>query len=295
MTGHKRTLALIDLPAELAEKYERMRSAIRPLRRVAVAFSAGVDSTVVLKVAADVLGREHVVAVTASSDSLAAADYADALVLARELDILHAVIETSEFQNPNYTANPTNRCYHCKTTLYDHLSEFVRAHDLDHVLCGINADDLSDYRPGIQAAREHGVIAPAADAGLTKDDIRRLAAALNLTVHDKPASPCLSSRVPYGQEVTPAKLRMIEAAETFLKGHGFRVNRVRHHELSDSGDAGGALARIEVPAGEIRRLTTPSLYLLVVDAFLALGYRRVEVDSKGFRSGSLNELIQIGQ
>jgi uncharacterized protein len=268
-----------------------MRAIIDALRRVAVAFSAGVDSTLVLKVAADVLGRENVVAVTASSDSLAAADFADALDLSKLLDIPHEVIETDEFQKRAYTENPTNRCYHCKTTLYDHLASFIKVRGLDHVICGINADDLSDYRPGIQAAREHGVIAPAADAGLTKSDIRYLARALDLPVHDKPASPCLSSRVPYGQEVTPGKLRMIERAEELLKQQGFPVNRVRHHDLSHSDHP---LARIEVPATDIARLTSYELFSRMSVEFQRLGYRSVEVDRRGFRSGSLNEVIQIG-
>jgi len=268
----------------LDEKYARLREILRELESVAVAFSAGVDSTLVLKVAIDVLGAEKVVAVTGRSDSLALAEFEAACELARSVGAEHVVIDTDEFDNPNYTSNPKNRCYFCKTTLYQHLARFIRERGLAAIVNGINADDLGDYRPGIEAASEFGVHCPAAEAGLTKDDLRELSQRLGLLTFDKPASPCLSSRVPYGDAVTPEKLRMIEKAEKFLHGLGFRVCRVRHHD---------ALARIEVPVEEIPRLTDPLTAARVEAHLRSLGYKEVEVDPRGFRSGSLNEPIQV--
>lgn len=269
----------------LDEKYERLRSILRGLERVAVAFSAGVDSTLVLKVAVDVLGSENVVAVTGRSDSLAQAEFEAARRLARQVGAEHVVIDTNEFANPDYVANPVNRCYFCKTTLYEHLDRFVQERGLRAVINGINVDDYDDFRPGIQAAHEHGVRCPAAEAGLTKSDIRALSLRLGLPTHDKPASPCLSSRIPYGEAVTPEKLRMIERAEAFLHELGFRVCRVRHH---------GDLARIEVPPEHVEMLTEAETRRRIDERFRALGYAYVTIDLRGFRSGSMNEVVTLG-
>ncbi len=217
----------------LDEKFAHMQAILRDLESVAVAFSAGVDSTLVLKVALDVLGPENVIAITGRSDSLARDEFDQAVALASSVGAEHVVLDTDEFQNPNYTSNPTNRCYFCKTTLYDHMTRLLRERGLKHIVNGINVDDLGDYRPGIQAAREHAVRCPAAEAGLTKSDVRELSRQLGLPTFDKPASPCLSSRVPYGQAVTPEKLRMIEAAEKFLHSLGIRECRVRHYQYRD--------------------------------------------------------------
>jgi uncharacterized protein len=209
-----------------------MQAILRELESVAVAFSAGVDSTLVLKVALDVLGPDNVIAVTGRSDSLARDEFDQAVELATSVGAEHVVLDTDEFQNPNYTSNPANRCYFCKTTLYDHIARLIRDRGLKHIVNGINVDDLGDFRPGIQAAREHEVCCPAAEAGLTKADVRELSRRLGLPTFDKPASPCLSSRVPYGQAVTPEKLRMIEAAEKFLHSLGIRDCRVRHYRTA---------------------------------------------------------------
>lgn len=279
--------ATIDQPnATLDEKLERMRGILRELKRVAVAFSAGVDSTFVLKVALDTLGAENVLAVTGRSDSLAGDEYVQAAELARRLSARHVVIETQEFSDPNYLANPTNRCYYCKTELYEKMGPVLAAHGLSATISGVNADDLGDYRPGLAAASEHRVRAPAAEAGLTKAEIRELSQRLGLPTFDKPASPCLSSRVQYGETITPEKLRRIERAEAFLRELGYRECRVRHHDT---------LARIEVPAERVGELADPALRAKIDAAFREFGYQYVTLDLRGFRSGSMNEVIAFGR
>lgn len=269
----------------LDEKYAQLRQILRDLESVAVAFSAGVDSTLVLKVAIETLGAKNVVAVTGRSDSLARAEFDDAGALAASLGAEHIVLDTDEFENPNYLSNPTNRCYFCKTTLYTHLERFIAERGLKAIVNGINADDLGDYRPGIEAAREYGVRCPAAEAGLTKADTRELSRELGLPTFDKPASPCLSSRVQYGEHITPQKLRMIEAGEAFLHEMGIRQCRVRHHDN---------LARIEVPPEFIPMLADPAQAARVDAYFRSLGYQYVALDLRGFRSGSMNEVLPLG-
>ncbi len=271
-------------PDGLDRKFEQMKDIIRSLERVAVAFSAGVDSTLVLKVAVDVLGSENVTAVTGKSDSLAQAEFDHAVELADLVGAEHVVIETDEFDNPDYLANPTNRCYFCKTTLYEHLGGFIEERGIKAVINGINADDQGDWRPGIQAAAEHNVRAPAAEAGMTKQDIRDLSKRLGLPTFDKPASPCLSSRVQYGEPITPQKLRMIESCEAFLHELGFGECRVRHHDK---------LARIEVPPDRIAELAEPELRARIDEHFRSVGYQYVALDIRGFRSGSMNEVIPL--
>lgn len=273
--------------AALAAKFDAMRRRLAELESVAVAFSAGVDSTFVLKVAQDVLGRDRVLAVTGRSASVPRAELAEAREIAESLGAEHVFLDIDEFADPRYTANPTNRCYYCKTTLYAHLGELLRTRRITWVVNGTNADDLGDWRPGLVAATEHRVIAPLAEAGLTKQEVRELSATLGLPTFDKPASPCLSSRIPYGQEVTPEKLRAVEAGERFLKEtFAIRECRVRHF---------GAFARIEVPPallGEIERAENSAG---IAAHFRTLGFERVEIDPRGFRSGSLNEVIAFGQ
>lgn len=271
---------------DIDQKLDRMEALVRPLERVAVAFSAGVDSTFVLKVAADVLGVRNVLAVTGLSDSLARAEFDAAAPLARLIGVEHVVVDTDEFENPDYLSNPTNRCYHCKTALYERMGRLIADRGIGTVLNGINADDLGDWRPGIQAGREFGVHSPAADAGLTKHDIRVLSRRMGLPTHDKPAGPCLSSRVQYGEEITSEKLRRIESCEAFLRELGMRDCRVRHHD---------ALARIEVPAGEIERLADASTRARIDAHFREAGYQYVTLDLRGLRSGSMNEVIAFGR
>ena len=269
----------------LDAKYAQMREILGKLESVAVALSAGVDSTLVLKVALDTLGTSHVLAVTARSDSLAAAELEGARRMAVELGASHVILDTDEFENPKYVANPNNRCYFCKTTLYAHIARLIADREIKTIVNGTNVDDLGDYRPGLDAAREHGVRSPMAEAGLTKADVRALSKRLGLATHDRPSSPCLSSRIPYGEEVTPEKLRMIESGEIFLRTElGVRECRVRHH---------GTLARIEVPPECIPIVSEPRNAARLEAHFRSLGYTYVTLDLRGFRSGSLNEAIPL--
>ncbi|MGH7864817.1 MAG: ATP-dependent sacrificial sulfur transferase LarE [Candidatus Binataceae bacterium] len=266
-----------------AHRLERMRDILRELGRVTVAFSGGVDSTFVLKVAVDTLGCDNVLAVTGRSASVPEAELDDAVRLAQAIGAEHRIIDTNEFNDANYLANPVNRCYYCKTELYGRLTRLLPVDQRGTIINGVNADDLGDWRPGLKAAGEHGVRAPAAEAGLTKADIRVLSARMGLPTADKPASPCLSSRIPYGEAVTPEKLRMIERAERLLHELGFRECRVRHF---------GNDARIEVPVERLGELSG-ALLDRVRAGLRALGYRDVSVDPRGFRSGRLNELVSL--
>lgn len=269
----------------LDEKYARLLEIVGELESTAVAFSAGVDSTLLLKVALDVLGPERVVAVTGRSASLAREEFEAARRIAAEVGAAHVILDTDEFENPNYTSNPANRCYFCKTTLYSHLRRLIAERGIRTMVNGTIVDDLGDHRPGLVAAAEHDVRAPLAEAGFSKADVRELSQRLGLPTFDKPASPCLSSRVPYGEAVTPEKLRMIEAAEAVLHELGFRECRVRHH---------GSLARIEVPIGQQEQLLVPALAARVEQEFRGIGYQFVCVDLRGLRSGSLNEVFLPG-
>ena len=268
------------------EKLHRLRGLLSQMRRVAVAFSGGVDSTFVLKCAVDTLGRDNVLAVTGASDSVASAEMEDARRLAKHIGAEHIVVETREFEDENYLANPTNRCYYCKTELYTRMAELLAPRGQFVIVNGTNADDLGDYRPGLTAAGEHSVRAPCAELGLTKSEIRILSAEMGLPTHDKPAAPCLSSRVQYGEAITPEKLRMIERGEAFLRSLGLRECRVRHHDK---------LARIEVPPDEIARLAAPEVRAKIDAAFREIGYLYVTLDLRGFRSGSMNEVIAFGR
>lgn len=267
-------------------KLERTRNCLRSLRSVAVAFSGGVDSTFVLKVAVETLGPDNVVAVTGDSDSLARREREEAKRLAESMGVRHVFLNPGEFDDPNYVANPANRCYFCKTALYNRIHEVLSAHGLNAAVNGTNMDDLGDYRPGLVAAEEHNVKSPCVEAGLTKADVRALSAEMGLATFDKPASPCLSSRIPYGDAVTPEKLRMIERAENFMHDLGFRECRVRHHDT---------VARIEVPVEQIASLLSPDMRTRIDAAFREFGYQHVTVDLRGFRSGSLNDVIAFGK
>lgn len=275
---------MADQPA--GAKLNKAREILSSLQRVAVAFSGGVDSTFVLKLAVETLGSENVLALTGRSPSIAATELEDARRLAADIGVEQMVIETREFDDPNYLANPTNRCYFCKTELYDRAAAILASRGLRTMVNGTNADDLGDFRPGLSAAAEHSVRSPCAEAGLTKAEIRVLSAEMGLSTHDKPASPCLSSRVQYGEAITPEKLRMIERAEALLHKLGFRECRVRHHNK---------LARIEVPLDRIGELAETKVRTRLEAELREIGYQYVTLDLSGFRSGSMNEVIAFGE
>jgi uncharacterized protein len=262
----------------LASKEQVLRETLATLPGALVAYSGGVDSAVLMGVAHEVLGA-RAIAVTAVSPSLSRFELNKAERLARRRGWEHYVVETHEVERERYARNEPDRCYWCKTELFEVLHPLARERD-SRLLVGTNADDLSDHRPGLRAAREHDVLAPLADAGLTKSDVRNVAAALGLDVSEKPASPCLASRFAYGVRVTREGLERVERAEEVVRSLGFAEFRVRDH---------GDLARIEVPAAEVERAAAQRERL--TEELSALGYRYVTLDLAGFRSGSLNEVL----
>lgn len=272
------------MDAELASKYKTLKSNIEHLGRVIVAFSGGVDSSLVAYVAAEALG-DNALAVTSGSKSLKRSDLALAGELAEKWGMRHRIIVTDEVLKPEYRANPVNRCFHCKTSLYEALEQIAADEGYDHVLNGTNTDDLGDHRPGLVAARNYDVVSPLVDAGFAKRDIRALAGSLGLENAQKPQAACLSSRFPYGSHITEARLAQVEAAEDALADLGFSQFRVRHHE---------EVARIELVAEELPRAL--ELREAIQERVKATGYRFVAIDLGGFRSGSLNEgLIEAVQ
>jgi len=269
----------------LDAKREALLAKLRNLESCAVAFSGGVDSAVVAKAAAIALG-ECAVAVTGTSASLAAGELEAAEELARLIGIRHEVISTDELASADYVRNAPDRCYHCKTELYSQLEQLLPRLGVRTIVNGANADDLGDYRPGMQAAAERCIHSPLADCGITKAEVRELAAAWGLPVWEKPATPCLSSRIAYGESVTPERLAMIDQAEQFLRARGLANLRVRYHR--------GDLARIEVPQDDLPRLCEPEVRRELTAELRRLGFKFVTLDLEGFRSGSLNQLVQIG-
>jgi uncharacterized protein len=269
---------------DLIAQRDRLLETLRGYGRVAVAFSGGIDSTVVAQAARAALG-DAAVAVTAVSDSLAEGELEEAEALAGRIGIRHQVIRTEEFADPNYLRNNPDRCYFCKSELYGRLSGLLGALGVDVIASGANTDDAGDHRPGMRAAGEKGVRHPLQECGLSKADVRALARAWDLPTWDKPATPCLSSRIAYGEQVTPERVRMVDQAEQWLRRHELRTLRVRYHK--------GDLARIEVPVEELPRLAQADLRAALVAAFRALGFHYVTLDLEGFRSGSLNAVIPV--
>jgi uncharacterized protein len=266
----------------LAQKQDRLAGLMGGMGSVVVAFSAGVDSTLVLKVALDALGPDKVLAATGVSPSLARRELESVKELAGLMGARLELIGTEEVDNPAYAANPANRCYFCKTELYTKLSGLAKARGFGAVVNGVNTDDLGDWRPGLRAAEEWSVRAPLVEAGLGKDEVRALAKRLGLPNWEKPALACLSSRVPYGTPVTVGVLSQIERAEAFLYALGLSNFRVRHHQK---------VARLEVGAADMHKLLDEPLRGRVVTALKELGYTYITLDLQGFRSGSGNEVL----
>jgi uncharacterized protein len=264
---------------QLADKVEQLNALLDELGSVVVAYSGGIDSTLLLKVAHDRLG-ERALAITAVSASLPAAERQEAEAIAREIGARHVLIESHETENPDYLANTPNRCYFCKQEVYADLVAYARNYGFAHVIDGTNLDDAGDHRPGRRAAREHSVRSPLKESGFTKDDIRSLARLLGLPNWDKPSAACLSSRIPYGTTITLEQLSQVERAEAALRALGLRQVRVRHH---------GPVARIEVEESDFPSVLAHRDELQ--ETFKSLGFTFITLDLAGFRSGSMNETL----
>jgi uncharacterized protein len=268
----------------LEDKLSRLDEVLRGLGRVLIGYSGGVDSALLMVAAHRVLG-DDAIAVTADSESYAEGELELAVEIAGRFGIRHEIVKTRELDNPDYASNPVNRCYFCKSELFEHMEDLARRLQADNILYGHNVDDVGDFRPGATAAREHGVRAPLQEAGFTKADVRELARRWDIPVWNRPAMACLSSRFPYGTPVTSEGLRRVDRAEKLVRAQGFGSHvRVRHHD---------DVARIELPADDLERLLGDAdIRARLATGLTDLGYTRVTADLRGFRSGSLNEVLK---
>lgn len=264
----------------IEEKYEQLQTILRDLDNVVVAFSGGVDSTFLLKVAVDTLGKEKVLAVTADSETYPSSELEEAKQLASAIGAKHIVIETSELAIPGYTENNKNRCYFCKNSLFEHVLPIMQKHQFENMVYGVIADDMSEYRPGMKAAKKHGVRGPLAEANLYKEEIRQLSKQFGLATWEKPSFACLSSRIAYGETITQAKLTKVDRSEAFLKTIGLKQVRVRTH---------GDIARIEVEQQDMHILLNH--HTRITEQLQSYGYKFVTMDLIGYKSGSMNRVL----
>lgn len=263
-------------------KLNALRKTVQKYEKVLIAFSGGVDSTFLLKVCTDVLGKENVIAATAVSDTYTKDELKYAKSVTADLGVAHILLETDEMSDSSFVSNTPERCYSCKKHLFSSLRDIAEAHSIECLADASNTDDEDDYRPGRRAAKEFSVKSPLIEVGMTKQDIRRYSRRLGMTSWDKPANPCLASRIPYGCKITRNKLEMIQRAEMFVRRAGIRNVRVRHH---------GKLARIEVLQKDIKKLIGKKLRAKVIDYLKELGFTWITVDLEGYRQGSLNEIL----
>jgi len=263
-------------------KYKKLKKILTSYQKVLVAYSGGVDSVFLLKAATEALGPQNVIPCLGTSPSLGQSPHDRAIEMAKIIGVPLKEIPVTELDDPNYSANKADRCFHCKSHLYGIFTKIAKDEGIEHVLCGANLDDKDDYRPGNRAAEVFKVKSPLMDAGLTKKDIRQLSKQLNLKTADLPASPCLASRITYGLEVTEERLNQVDRAEDYLKSLGMETLRVRHH---------GPTARIEVPPQDIKKITEESTRKKIVARFKDIGFKYISLDLQGFRSGSLNETL----
>lgn len=266
----------------LTAKLDQLTALFAEMEQALIAYSGGIDSTLVAKVAYDVL-CDRALAITAVSPSLLPEDLEDAKVQAATIGIRHELVNTHEMENPNYASNPVNRCYFCKSELHDTLKPIAQERGYPYVLDGVNADDLNDYRPGIQAAKERGARSPLAEVGITKLEVRQLSRQLGLAWWDKPSQPCLSSRFPYGELITVEKLQRVGRAEVYLRQLGLQNLRVRSE---------GDTARIELPSEQIKEFVLTMDLPQIVQAFQGFGFHFVTLDLEGFQSGKLNRVLE---
>jgi len=267
---------------DLRKKHNSLKKILSDLQKVVLAYSGGVDSTLLLKVAVDTLGPENVIACIAISPSLAQSQHEQAVQLAQKIGVTLKELDLDEVSDPNYSANKADRCFHCKSHLFSILADIAKQENFNHIICGHNFDDKDDYRPGSRAAEAFKVRSPLAEAQMTKDDIRQLSRQLDLPTAELPASPCLASRISYGLEVTAQRLKQIEQAEDYLKQFGLVEFRVRHHDQ---------LARIEIHPDDFEKVMTEPARSKIIRKIKALGFKFVTLDLQGFRSGSLNEML----
>lgn len=268
-------------PQQLRAKQDQLLALLRDMKRVLIAYSGGTDSAYLAWAAREALG-DQAIAITADSPSIPESHKRDAVEFALAHDIRHEMIPTNEFENPDYVANNPDRCFHCKDELFRVMDSIAASRGFEHIVYGVNVDDLGDYRPGQSAARIHQVKSPLVDAGLTKAEIRELSLQAGLETWDRPAAACLSSRIPYGTQVTPERIRIVEQGEEAVKALGFRQFRVRYHEK---------LVRIEIDPAELEKALNLRCAAALTEIFKGLGFQYVTLDLEGYRQGSLNAVL----